>query len=82
MIIAGDFNSWNKNRMKFLHTKMKDLDFNPVPFSKSDKVKSFMKNHLDFIFYRGIELVEHSIERDHNLSDHHPLFAKFTQQIK
>lgn len=79
MIIAGDFNSWNKNRMKFLHTKMKDLNFDPVPFSKSDKVKSFMKNHLDFIFYRGIELVEHSIERNHNLSDHHPLFARFTK---
>ncbi len=77
MIIAGDFNSWNKNRMKFLHTKMKNLNFTHVPFSKSDKVKSFMKNHLDFIFYRGVELLEHSIERNHNLSDHHPLFAKF-----
>jgi len=80
MIIAGDFNSWNKSRMKFLHAKMKELDLTPVPFSQSDKVKSFMKNHLDFIFYRGIELVEHSIERNHNLSDHHPLFAKFTQK--
>jgi len=78
MIIAGDFNSWNKNRMKFLHTKMKELKFTSVPFSQSDKVKSFMKNHLDFIFYRGVELLEQSIERNHNLSDHHPLFAKFT----
>lgn len=82
MLIAGDFNSWNKNRMKLLHTKMEDLNFTPVPFSKSDKVKSFMKNHLDFIFYRGIELLEHSIERNHHLSDHHPLFAKFTHRTK
>ncbi len=77
MIIAGDFNSWNKSRMKFLHTKMNELHFTHVPFSKSDKVKSFMKNHLDFIFYRGVELLEYSIERNHKLSDHHPLFAKF-----
>jgi endonuclease/exonuclease/phosphatase (EEP) superfamily protein YafD len=77
MIVAGDFNSWNKNRMKFLHTKMKELHFTHVPFSKSDKVKSFMRNHLDFIFYRGVELLEYSIERNHKLSDHHPLFAKF-----
>ena len=81
MIIAGDFNSWNKRRMKFLHNKMKDLNFDPVPFSKSDRVKSFMRNHLDFIFYRGIALDEHSIERNHNLSDHHPLFAKFTKHF-
>ncbi len=79
MIIAGDFNSWNQRRMKFLHSKMKDLNFAPVPFTKSDRVKSFMRNHLDFIFYRGIGLLEHSIERNHKLSDHHPLFAKFTK---
>jgi endonuclease/exonuclease/phosphatase (EEP) superfamily protein YafD len=79
MIIAGDFNSWNKGRMKFLHTKMSDLNFTAVPFSKNDKVKSFMKNHLDFIFYRGIKLLEYSIERNHKLSDHHPLFARFSK---
>jgi endonuclease/exonuclease/phosphatase (EEP) superfamily protein YafD len=77
MIIAGDFNSWNKKRMDFLHAKMEHLNFTAVPFSKSDKVKSFMRNHLDFIFYRGIKLTEYSIERTHKLSDHHPLFAKF-----
>ena len=82
VIVAGDFNSWNTHRMQELQKKMAHLDFTAVPFSQNDKVKSFMKNHLDLIFYRGIELLEYSIERNHRLSDHHPLFARFSYKPK
>lgn len=77
MVIAGDFNSWNKKRITFLHAQMKQLGFTSVPF---EEVKSFMKHHLDLIFYRGINLCEYHVEKSHNLSDHHPLYAKFTKQ--
>lgn len=77
IVIAGDFNSWNHKRITFLHAQMEELGLKAVPFSE---VKSFMKHHLDFIFYRGLNLCEYHIEKSHNLSDHHPLYAKFTKQ--
>lgn len=80
LIIAGDFNTWNKRRTSYLFDKMKELKLTNVPFTKEDKVKSFMRNHLDFIFYRGLELEYKHIENNHNLSDHHPLYAKFTKK--
>ena len=82
LIVAGDFNSWNRHRMQLLHKKMTHLHLMAVPFSQNDSVKSFMKNHLDFIFYRGVELLEYSTENNHQLSDHHPLFAKFVHKTK
>lgn len=80
MIIAGDFNSWNKKRMQRLHEIREKLALYTVPFKQTDKVKSFMGNHLDFIFYRGVEILEFSVERDHGLSDHNPLFARFRKK--
>ena len=77
MIIAGDFNSWNKKRMKKLHEIRAKLALNSVPFQQVDEVKSFMGNHLDFIFYRGVELVDYKVYKNHGLSDHNPLFAQF-----
>ncbi len=80
MIIAGDFNSWNKKRMQRLHEIREKLRLNAVPFKQTDNVKSFMGNHLDFIFYRGVEILDFSVDRNHGLSDHNPLFARFRKE--
>lgn len=80
MIIAGDFNTWNKKRLKKLHKVREELTLETVPFKQVDKVKSFMGNHLDFIFYRGMELLEFSVFNDHGLSDHNPLYAHFRKK--
>ena len=77
MIIAGDFNTWNKKRMQKLHELREVLGLKMVPFKQDDHVKSFMGNHLDFIFYRGVELMEYKVDKDHDLSDHNPLYAQF-----
>ncbi|TET87712.1 MAG: endonuclease/exonuclease/phosphatase family protein [Sulfurovum sp.] len=80
MIIAGDFNSWNKKRIQKLHEIREELELSTVPFKPMDKVKSFMGNHLDFIFYRGVELLDFKVHKDHGISDHHPLFARFRKK--
>jgi len=77
MIIAGDFNTWNKRRIKKLHDFRENLGLQMIPYKQSDSVKSFMRNQLDFIFYRGIQLVDYSVDSKHKLSDHNPLYAKF-----
>jgi len=77
MIVAGDFNTWNKKRMKKLHEVREQLRLEMVSFSQTSAVKVFMGKQLDFIFYRGLELVDSKVVVDHGLSDHNPLFAEF-----
>ncbi|MDD3592186.1 MAG: endonuclease/exonuclease/phosphatase family protein [Sulfurovum sp.] len=77
MIIAGDFNTWNNLRMKKLYLLCEGLELQRVPFSQDDKIKSFMGHHLDFIFFRGLELLEYEVIEEDTISDHNPLFARF-----
>lgn len=77
MIVAGDFNTWNKARMQKLHLLREKLSLHSVPYQQDDHIKSFMGNHLDFIFYRGLELQAYASEKVPALSDHNPLFATF-----
>jgi len=76
MIIAGDFNAWNRTRNKALHRLCQELSLKTVIFEKS-KVTSFMGYALDFIFYRGLTCLEQEVLTEHHISDHHPLFVKF-----
>ncbi|MGC9351699.1 MAG: endonuclease/exonuclease/phosphatase family protein [Sulfurovum sp.] len=77
MIIAGDFNTWNKRRMQRLYHLCRGLGLERVPFSQEDKIKSFMGHHLDFIFFRGLELLEYEVIEEETISDHNPLMARF-----
>ena len=80
MILAGDFNSWNKKRMEKLHKIAERLSLTAVTFEKTGKVKSFMGKDLDFIFYRELELIEAVVMDEHKLSDHNPLFVRFKRR--
>ncbi|PHS31300.1 MAG: hypothetical protein COA92_08255 [Sulfurovum sp.] len=80
IIIAGDFNTWNKKRMQKLNEIREKLSLERVPFKQTDKVKSFMGNHLDFIFYKGLELIDYRVYKEHGISDHNPLFATFRKK--
>jgi len=77
MIVAGDFNTWNKKRMQKLHEVREKLGLKMVEFSETSAVKVFMGKQLDFIFYRGLELMDSKVVAEHGLSDHNPLFATF-----
>jgi len=77
LLIAGDFNSWNKKRLEKLYENVNKLKLKVVSFDTQSDVKSFRGNHLDFIFYKGLELMDASVEKADKHSDHNPLFAKF-----
>ena len=80
MILAGDFNSWNNKRMDKLQKIAKKLSLTAVNFEKTGKVKSFMGKDLDFVFYRELELLEATVMEEHKLSDHNPLFVRFSRK--
>ncbi len=77
LIVAGDFNSWSASRTWRLHRFKNALGLKTVRFDEKRKVKSFMGRRLDFIFYRGLELLDSAVFDDHGLSDHNPLYAWF-----
>ncbi len=77
LIVAGDFNAWNTGRGKKLLEIADSLGLKQVPLGKEDAVKSMFGKPLDFIFYRGLELLEYRVLDDGGISDHRPLFARF-----
>jgi len=81
VILAGDFNTWSGSRLRILLEITESLGLKRVPFSKEDGVKSFMGNHLDMIFYRGVELRSYEVLDDGAISDHRPLLAIFEKKV-
>jgi endonuclease/exonuclease/phosphatase (EEP) superfamily protein YafD len=80
MIIAGDFNSWSRERIDRLYRAKDELKLKVVSFrdNDKDKIKSFMGNPLDHIFYRGLNLIDSTIIEQKDFSDHNPLLAQFS----
>jgi endonuclease/exonuclease/phosphatase (EEP) superfamily protein YafD len=81
MILAGDFNSWNKKCMDKLQKVVQRLSLTAVPCEKTGKDKSFMGKEQDFVFYRELELLEAEVMDKYKLSDHNPLFVRFKRKL-
>ena len=75
IILAGDFNSWSRQRLHLLYNLIRKIDLKPVNFS-TDIRKTFMGKPLDFVFYRGMH-VEHAEIVNTEASDHNPLLVNF-----
>jgi endonuclease/exonuclease/phosphatase (EEP) superfamily protein YafD len=77
LIVAGDFNTWNPVRLRTLLAHAESLNMCQVPCAH--EVKSFLGYPLDLIFYRGLELKVCEVDKHHAISDHHPVFVRFTK---
>lgn len=77
MIVTGDFNSWNKQRMEHLMKLSGGLHLQSSEIEHGHLIKSFMNYRLDHIFYRGVRLIESHAVDVQNLSDHNALYARF-----
>ena len=81
IILAGDFNTWNKSRWLLLSQMAARLNLIPVSFTAKDtkKIKSFwLSLPLDYIFYRGLKQKPDTAKVINNISssDHNPLFVE------
>ena len=81
IILAGDFNTWNKPRWLMLYKMAARLNLTSVSFIAEDtrKIKSFLLSPpLDYIFYRGFTPKLHTAKVIDNISssDHNPLFVE------
>ncbi|HUH41509.1 MAG TPA: endonuclease/exonuclease/phosphatase family protein [Sulfurimonas sp.] len=77
MIVAGDFNTWNAKRVAYLREFSSSLELTQVGFSNEKDIKRVFSNTLDYIFYRGVELISSTVVDSKKISDHNPIIAKF-----
>jgi len=77
MIISGDFNTWNKQRLKHLYTATERLNLKAVTFPDVKPIKTLLRQPLDHIFYRELTLKNAQALSVPHISDHNPLIATF-----
>lgn len=77
IIIAGDFNTWNRKRVKFIKDFCREFNFKVAFLDDHELVKTFQKNHLDFVLYRGLKLQKDLALDCQSLSDHNPIITYF-----
>jgi len=77
IIIAGDFNTWNRKRVKLIKDFCREFGFKIAFLDEPNLIKSFQNNHLDFVLYRGLSLESACVLDCKKISDHNPIIARF-----
>lgn len=77
IIIAGDFNTWNRVRVKLIKDFCREFGFKIAFLDEPELVKSFQKNHLDFVLYRDLYLEKAKVLNCQKISDHNPIIVDF-----
>ncbi|MBW7982179.1 endonuclease/exonuclease/phosphatase family protein [Enterobacillus tribolii] len=75
VIMAGDFNAWSRQRINALYRFASGVELQEVRFTDDNRRKAFGRP-LDFVFYRGLGVVEASVLVT-EASDHNPLIVEF-----
>ena len=78
MVLAGDFNNWNKKRRWHLEHFCAELSLQKAEMKDEHHIKRINFQHLDHIFYRGLKLVDATAINTGKFSDHNPIYAKFS----
>ncbi|MCF6173142.1 MAG: endonuclease/exonuclease/phosphatase family protein [Campylobacteraceae bacterium] len=82
LIVAGDFNTWNKKRVEILEEFTKQLSLKEVNYKDDKNIKRVFNKRLDYIFYRGLNLKASEVIKSIKFSDHNPIIVKFNTEIK
>jgi len=78
MIIGGDFNNWSTKRVKVLEAFQTDLSLEKANIDAYHHIKHVFSKPLDHIFYRGVTLLKAEAIDTKSVSDHNPIYARFT----
>lgn len=79
MIVAGDFNSWNDERMMLVQSLLEKLSLSSLKYSVDKKMHVFGKA-IDHVFYRYLEPVNNQVVQVSS-SDHMPVSVNFKFKI-
>ena len=75
IIMSGDYNAWNEERLNLVNNLMKKYGLDSVALSQDERVR-FLGYPLDYIFTRGVKVVSATSEVVTS-SDHNPLLVEF-----
>ncbi|WP_258239707.1 endonuclease/exonuclease/phosphatase family protein [Pseudidiomarina homiensis] len=78
LIVAGDFNVWSRQRRLSLLQFCQSVGLKQAIMADPHLIKTYRQHPLDFIFYRDLTLQETSAIDTSKVSDHNPLYARFT----
>ncbi len=77
-VMAGDFNTWSKKKMKYLHEFARDSGMTEVKFDNGhQRMKTFGK-YLDYIFVKGADVYDSHVFGNIDGSDHKPMTVKIS----
>lgn len=79
MIVAGDFNTWNRTRVEYLKKFAEHLGLKRAESEDEANLKKVFSNSLDYILYRELDLIYAKAIDSKKISDHNPIIAKFKQ---
>ena len=80
VLLSGDFNTWNKKRIRILDTILMSCELQKVEFTgiNAKNIKKFFFNMpLDHIYYRDLTIDKTPEALNTKSSDHNPLLVKF-----
>jgi len=72
IVLAGDFNTWNKKRLGYFNELAMSLSLEEVKLVRQPRLSHFFK-HLDHIYCRGLEVVDVQVHTEIHSSDHYPI---------
>ncbi|RUO34285.1 endonuclease/exonuclease/phosphatase family protein [Aliidiomarina sanyensis] len=78
LIVAGDFNVWNRQRRLHLRRFCRSVGLREAYMSDSQHIKTYREHPLDFVFYRDLSLREATAIDTTTVSDHNPIYARFS----
>lgn len=75
IILAGDFNTWSKERMVVVHETTRRLSLKPVIFTDDGRSTVF-GDVVDHVYYRGLTPIDAEVY-EVTSSDHNPMVVRF-----
>ena len=77
MILAGDFNTWSRERYRLLQQMIEELGLTEAQISRKTKARHLYR-HLDHLFYRDLRLEKIEMVQSVTSSDHRPIIARLS----
>lgn len=77
IIVAGDLNTWSRSRYKSFMLMAQECSLVEAKLLRKSRWQHLYK-HLDYIFYRDLEVLHTHVHSDIKSSDHYPITARFS----
>ena len=82
VLLAGDFNTWNKKRLNYFHDRAMSFSLKEVALTRQPRLNHLFK-HLDHIYYRDLTVVDAHVHTSIHSSDHYPISLSLrTENVK